>query len=47
MNTSIIELMSDYVQGTGFELRNSPKEKYSTDWKNVANSVSVIEMKNK
>ncbi|MBE7057903.1 MAG: hypothetical protein E7387_02225 [Ruminococcaceae bacterium] len=47
MNTSIIELMRDYVQGTGFELRNSPKEKYSTDWKNVANSVSVIEMKNK
>ena len=45
MDTSIIELMRDYIQGTGFEMQNSSKEKYSADWKNVSNSISVAEIK--
>lgn len=45
MGTSIIELMRDYIQGTGFELKDTVKERYHADWKSVSNGVSFCEIK--
>ena len=45
MDTSIVELMRDYIQGSGFELKDTVKERYCADWKSIDNSVSFTEIK--
>ncbi len=45
MNTSIIELARDYIQGTGFELKSSPNTKCYANWKKTDNLVFYKERK--
>ena len=45
MNTSIIELARDYIQGTGFELKSSPNTKCYANWKKTDNLVFYRERK--
>lgn len=45
MNTGMIELLRDYIQGTGFELNDSSKKRYIADWNNPADVVLYKEIK--
>lgn len=45
MNTGLLALIRDYTQGTGFEMRNTPKIRYSADWSNLNQDIEMKEIR--
>lgn len=44
LDTGIIELLRDYIQGTGFEKKNIPQKRFHADWKNTLSKVPIEEI---
>lgn len=44
LDTGIAELVRDYIQGTGFEIENIPKKKFSANWKSYEKKIEIKEI---
>lgn len=44
LDTGIIELMRDYIQNTGFDIKEESKKRFHADWKSVRDEISCEEI---